>query len=402
MRVSTSLFQDLATNRILDQQARLSDIQQQLSTGRRILNPSDDPAGSARALDLAKSIDTIESYNRNADFAESRMNVEESALTEVGNVINRIRELAVQANNASATADDRQKIGAEVRERLDQLVALANSTDGNGEYLFAGLSSRNEPFVRRNGEYAYEGDQGTRHVQVGPNRQIETTHSGYEVFLKVPDGSNGYVSEAGNGNTGTGIVSAVNVADASIANDPVYDISFSETPGGAMEYTITDGSGGTVAANVAYQEGEPIAFDGLEISIEGQPEDGDSFTVDRAGTTSLFQAVQRFTEALESARPGTDGAADFINTGNRTLEVLDNATEHLLGIRAELGGRLNRLDQERDANDAAVLELKTTKSGIEDLDYAKAVSDLNLSLTGLRAAQQSYTKIQGLSLFNYL
>lgn len=402
MRVSTSLFQDLATNRILDQQSRLSEIQQQLSTGRRILNPSDDPAGSARALDLAKSIDTIQSYNRNADFAESRMNVEESVLTEVGNVVNRIRELAVQANNASATAADRQKIGAEVRERLDQLVALANSTDGNGEYLFAGLSSRNEPFVRRNGEYAYDGDQGIRRAQVGPNRQIETTHSGFEVFLKVPDGSNGYVTEAADTNSGTGLISAAEVTDAAVARTPVYDISFTETPAGDMEYTVTDGSGATVAANVAFAEGQAIQFDGLELRIDGRPADGDSFTLDRAGSASLFETVERFTEALENARPGTDGAAEFINVGNRTLENLDNATEHLLSIRAELGGRLNRLDQERDANEAAVLELQTTKSGIEDLDYAKAVSELNLSLTGLRAAQQSYTKIQGLSLFNYL
>lgn len=402
MRVSSNQFQQTSVQAILDQQARLLEIQQQVATGRRILSPSDDPAGAARALELAKSIETIERYSRNADFAESRMRVEEGVLNEVGNVITRLRELAVQANNATITAEDRQSIAAEVRQRLDQLVELANSTDGNGEYLFAGGQSRTRPFVRENGEVVYQGDQSTRFIQVGPGRQMATTHSGFEVFMKIPNGSDGYVAGAGAGNTGSGIVSGVEVVDAGATPAPPYTIQLQDDGAGGLQYTITSGNPPVTTAPQPFLEGQAIEVDGLSLSIDGTPAAGDTFTMNASSPQSLFETVDRFADALEAGGNGAAANAAFINVGNRTLEDLDSALNSLLNVRAELGGRMNALDSERNANEVAVLELKTTKGEIEDLDYASALTELNLRLTGLQAAQQSYTKIQGLSLFNYL
>jgi flagellar hook-associated protein 3 FlgL len=402
MRVSSNQYQQTSLQAILDQQARLSKIQQQVATGRRILTPSDDPAGSARALELAKSIETIERYSRNADFAESRMRVEEGVLDQVGNVITRLRELAVQANNASVSAADRQSIAAEVRQRLDQLVELANSTDGNGEYLFAGGQSRSRPFVRVDGEVAYEGDQTTRYIQVGPGRQMATTHSGFEVFMKIPNGSDGFVVSADSGNSGSGIVSGVNMADAAATPTPPYVIEIQDDGAGGLEYTATSGDPPVTTAPQPFREGEPIEIDGLAITVDGTPDSGDAFTIAASSAQSLFETVDRFADALEGGGDGAMADAAYLNVGNRTLEDLDSALDSLLQIRAELGGRMNALESEKNANEVAVLELKTTKSEIEDLDYASAITELNLRLTGLQAAQQSYAKIQGLSLFNYL
>ncbi len=397
MRVSSNQYQQVSVQAMLDQQSRLSQIQQQVATGRRILSPSDDPAGAARALELAKSIETIERYSRNADYADSRMRVEEGVLGEVGNVITRLRELAVQANNATVTAEDRKSIAAEVRQRLDQLVELANSTDGNGEYLFAGGQSRTRPFVRENGEVIYQGDQSTRFAQVRPGRQMATTHSGFEVFMKIANGADGYVAVADAGNTGSGIVSGVDVVDAGVTPAPPYTVGFQDGADG-LEYTITSGNPPVTTTPQAFQAEETIEIDGLAISIDGTPAAGDTFTIDSSSPQSLFKTVDRFADALE----GSATNAVFLNVGNRTLTDLDGALNSLLQVRAELGGRMNALDSEKNANEVAVLELKTTKGEIEDLDYASALTELNLRLTGLQAAQQSYTRIQGLSLFNYL
>ncbi|PWG62304.1 flagellar hook-associated protein FlgL [Sediminicurvatus halobius] len=405
MRISTPQIQQTGVNALLDQQGRLSKVQEQLATGRRILNPSDDPSGSARALELAKSVETIERYNRNIDFAESRMRVEEGVLEQVGNSITRIRELAVQANNATTGDDGRQKIGAEIRERLDQLVQLANSTDGDGEYLFAGSQSREKPFVREGDKIVYQGDQTSRFAQVGPGRQIATTHSGYETFMAIFNGDGEYATSAADANSGSGIISGVDVVDASQTPDAPYTIEFADNGGGGLDYTVTDNSGGT-AASGTYEAGTPIQFDGLSVTVEGTP-DGttgseDTFTVAPSSRQSLFETVGRFADALENARDGAAANAEFLNIGNRTLEDLDQAQSNILQVRTELGGRLNALDSEKQANETAVLELKTTRSEIEDLDYASAVSDLSLRLTGLQAAQRSFSQIQGLSLFQFL
>lgn len=400
MRVSTSQIQQTGVNSMLEQQGRLSKVQEQLATGRRILNPSDDPSGSARALELAKSVETVEGYNRNIDFADSRMRIEESVLEQVGNTLTRVRELAVQANNATTGADGRKKIAAEVRQQLDQLVELGNSTDGDGEYLFAGGQSREKPFAVEDGEVVYRGDQSSRDAQVGPGRRVTTTHSGFDVFMDVVNGDGRYVSSAGEGNTGTGTISAVSVTDPSAGPQP-YDIEF-EDNGGTLQYRILDEGGNTVEGPEDYEAGEPIELDGLAVEIEGTPEAGDTFAVDRSSRQSIFETVGRFADALERADDSGPGDAAFRNVGNRTLQDIDQAQNNVLEVRSELGGRLKALDGDREANEVAALELKSTKSELEDLDYASAVSELSQRQAGLQAAQQSFSRIQGLSLFDYL
>ncbi|MDN5870100.1 MAG: flagellar hook-associated protein FlgL [Nitrococcus sp.] len=403
MRISTNHYQQISLNALLEQQAKLSHVQQQIASGRRILSPSDDPAGAARALELAKAIDTIERYGRNADYAESRLRLEGSVIAQVEDSVLRIRDLTVQANNATVTAEDRQKIGAEVRERLQQIIQFANTTDGGGEYLFAGFKSRTEPFMQVGDTVSYRGDQSARMVQVGPNRQLATTHSGFDVFVKIPTGDGRYMAGADGANNGTGVTSAVQVTDASAAASASvpYEIVFSENAG-QLSYDVTDAAGNTVVSNEAFESGDTIAVSGLSITIDGEPAVGDRFTIAESGYQSLFKTVDKLVDALERATDTAAGRAEFLNIGNRTLTDLDQALNHLLERRAELGGRLNALDSEREANEAAVLELKKAKSGIEDLNYAQAVTELKQRLVGLKAAQQSYAKVQGLSLFNYL
>ena len=426
MRVSTTQFQHTAVEAMLERQSALSKTQLQVATGRRILRPSDDPAGAARGLELAQSIGRLETFQKNIDLAESRLGLEESALTEVGNVLQRIRELTVQSLNASQTADDRHKIGAEVAERLDQLVQLANSTDGNGEYLFAGLRSRTEPFSRQGGEVAYRGDQGQRLAQVGPNRQMATNHSGFQVFMDLPNGDGRHVVETPAANAGTAVAGVVTVADPSAARTEPYRIGFEQNAAGETVAVVTDGNGALVLPDPAslgtpppvplpspppaavveaaapYRSGEALVFDGLTMEVSGSPAPGDSFTVAASSSQSVFDTVKKLADGLRLAADSPEARAGFQNTGNRALQELDTAMESLLERRAEIGARMNGLDSERAAGEAAVVELRTTKSRIEDLDYAAAVSDLNLRLTGLQAAQQSYARIQGLSLFEFL
>ncbi len=403
MRISTNQLSQMSTNSILDQQARLLKNQQQLATGRRILTPSDDPAGAARVLDLEKSIKSVEQYNRNLDRAELALRTEETSLEQAGNLVQRIRELTVQALNATQDGGNRKLIAAEINQRLDELVQLANSTDGKGEYLFAGTNSRTQPFALEGGGVTYAGDQTQRSVQAGATRQISTNHTGYEVFMRMPVGNGEFTALPGDANTGTGVIDGGRVLDRGTLFAGPYSIAFADN-GGDLEYTVFDQNGDPVTGPAQYVPGEAITFDDRQVTINGTPADGDTFDIETAGFRSLFRTISGLADAMEQGGPSESAAdrARFLNVGGSALTDLDRALEHLLDIRSEVGARLNTIDTEREANASHLLDLKGAKSKIEDLDYAEAISEFNLRQVGLQAAQQSYVQIQGLSLFNFL
>lgn len=432
MRISTTQFQLNSLTSILDQQAKLSKTQQQLASGRRILTPSDDPAGSAAALELTSTIANFEQFKANAQQAKLRLSQEETVLGEAEVVLQRVRELTLQANNASQDSVSRKQIAAEVRERLDQLVQLANSSDGNGEYLFSGFQGRTQPFERVGGQVNYKGDQGQRMVQVGPARQAAGAHSGFQLFMAIKDGSGEYAAASNASNAGSGVILTPQVTDRAQAQSESYTIRFGQNTAGEKVYYVTDGAGDLVAPDPAsvypppatapsplplspvptvvldgasvFEAGDTIEFDGISVAINGEPDAtaGDSFTVRESENRSVFATLQSLVTALETSTDGTVGNATFNNAANRALEGIDRAHETLLDARAEIGARLHGIDAEIDSNDTAVLEMQKTLSSIEDLDYAEAISRLQLQLAGMQAAQQSYVKIQGLSLFNYL
>lgn len=508
IRVSNNQFAQSGVNAILKQQAELSKTQLQLASGRRILNPSDDPAGAARALDLTNTVAAVEQYQTNAERAEHRMRMEESVLEQVNSSLQRIRELTVQAKNGSQDSATRSYIASEVSQHLEHLVQLANSSDGSGEFLFAGTTSKTQPFVKNSAlDVAYQGNQAERMVQVGPSRQVATGHTGYDVFMKVPSGDGDFVTQngerlalladpantgdgsalgvsytdqavaeanpgdyriafgtnssaqtvyyieqdgvlidplpapldldtatvyspgtpiqfnghsvtlagtpldgdsftltsPGGGNAGTGVIGQVAVVDAvaAAASSGRFTIAFSEDVDGELMYSVSE-DGGAFSAPQPFGSGEAITFAGHSVSIEGEPAVGDRFTVEPSSSRSLFDVVGDLVSALNTSGDTADSRARFYNAANRALNELDQGMERLDGVRAENGARLHALEQERDANGAAVLELKSSLSQIEDLDYAKAISEFNQKLVGMQAAQQSYVKIQGLSLFNFL
>lgn len=399
MRISTSQIEKRGVNAILDQQSSLSKTQLQLASGKRILTPADDPSGAAQALELNKSIADLDQYKTNADNAKLRVGLEDSILSQVTTSLQRIRELAVQGNNDSQTPQDRQATATEVKQRLDELVQMANSQDGNGEYLFAGLKTRTQPFTKTGSTVTYNGDQGERSIQVGPGRQMPVTHSGMDIFMRMPNGNGTFVTSANAGNTGSASISSGSVTDPGALTGDAYSIDFS-TSGGQTVYTVTDTtSGATVTSATPYSSGQAIKFAGQAVTISGEAKPGDQFTVQPSSSQSVFETVQNLANALDS---GGTNSGQFHTAMDNALTEIDTAMNNVLRVRAESGARVNSLESESNANDAAKLDLQTTLSQVQDLDYAKAVSRLNLQSTGLKAAQQSYVKIQGLSLFNYL
>jgi flagellar hook-associated protein 3 FlgL len=400
MRVSTNQMQRLGVNAILEQQARVSRTQLQLSTGRRLLAPADDPAAAARVLDLRETLETTRQYQRNADAALARLGLEENALVGVANILQRVRELALQANNDSQNDTTRAYIAREVRELLGELIDLANTRDANGEYLFAGYRGTTQPFVPdASGGVTYNGDDGSRLAQIGPTRQVATGDSGTEVFRAIKNGNGTFKAAADGANTGSGVIDAGTLVDPTAYVAQNFRIQFTSS---STYDVINDTTGTTVLSGQPYASGAAIAFNGLEVRIEGVPAAGDRFTVTPSTNQNLFTTVRNLAAALEAGSTTAAVRAQFHNTVNGFLADVDRALENILDIRARIGARMNAIENQKDANDGYALGLNELASLLEDLDFAEAAGRLNLQLTALQAAQQAFLRVQDLSLFNFL
>jgi flagellar hook-associated protein 3 FlgL len=191
-RISTALLFDRGIASMLTQQAKLSQTQLQIASGKRILSPKDDPVGAAYALDLRTAISQTEQYQRNAERAFSRLELTELTLKGVDDLIPRVKELLVQGLNDTNTAGDRRAIAGELRHINDELLALANTRDSNGEYIFAGYDASAIPFDNpADGVFAYSGDAGTRTLQISATRQVQDRQNGFDVFMDIDTGIGG-------------------------------------------------------------------------------------------------------------------------------------------------------------------------------------------------------------------
>jgi flagellar hook-associated protein 3 FlgL len=179
-------------------------------------------------------------------------------------------------------------------------------------------------------------------------------------------------------------------------------VSFSQaTPDDPITYDIMDSTPAVIASGT-YVSGDTISFAGASLQFDGVPADGDSFDVTPSVKQDVFTTLQAIVDDLRDSDASPSGVAAVNNGMGQALNNLDQALGHVLEVRAGVGVRQSQVDNQRNINESFTLQLEDTLSGIQDLDYAEAISRLNLQLTALQAAQQTYVKVQGLSLFNYL
>lgn len=397
MRISTSTIQQGALDGILRQQAQLARTQNEVATGRRIQTPADDPPAAARLAVLERGFAENRRFGANADIAVNRLQYEEQAIADATDTLQRMQELALQANNSLLDSDSRRMIGTELQALLQGLTDIANRQDAGGEFLFAGYSTRTRPFEREPSGYSYRGDPGERMVQIGPSQQVADGHSGLDVFMRVREGNGTFVTEARSANVGTGVIAAGALLDTSawVADD--YTIAFTSPTG----YEIRDSANALVTTGT-YTSGASIGFNGITVTISGAPQTGDTFEVNEAETQSLFETAQGLVDTVNAGGISPGARAQFASRMATLIEQLTTGIDHLSGIRAEIGTRLSTIESSANAREALEVETQKVISELRDVDYAEAITRMNSQLVALQAAQQSYTRLSNLSLFNYL
>ena len=398
MRIATTTIYQLATQALLNQQAALAKTQNQVATGKRVQTPADDPVAAVQLHELARSQAQYQQYDKNSIAVTGRLQLEEQALADSGTVLQRARELVLQANTATLNDSDRKSIATELKSRLDELMSIGNRKDANGEYLFAGYSTAAQPFARgASGGVQYFGDSGARRLEVDPTLQVQDSDPGSHLFMNIPAGNGLFVTGASSGNTGSGVIDAGSIVSRAAWVAGAYTLSFS-TP---TTWQVND-SGGALVASGNYSSGGVIAFNGVQIGINGTPAAGDQFTVNSAGTQDVFTTLDGIIAALASGASGDAQRAQFNSALNGSLQQLDQANDQLLNVRSQVGARLSMLEDGDSARSAQLVTLEGAAGQLGGLDYAAAVSKMSQQYMGLQAAQQSFASIGKLSLFNYL
>ena len=317
MRVATSTAYSQGVTSMNTQNFKLNKTMLQLSTGKRIVTPQDDPVGAARVLGLNQAKSRTEQFQDNINTLKSSLQIEETALDGIVNTLQRVRELTIQANNDTYDATQRAVIALEIQEHFEAITAFANTTNGNGEFLFGGFNNRDVPFENVGGTVHYNGDQGQQLLQISATRQVASGDNGFDTFMNLRGSDNG-----------------------NIAN---------------------------------------------------------------SNPMSVFAIVKELEIVLSSnAGSPTATAESFHDSMSRIIGNIDVALGQIVDAQAAIGARLNAVESQENVNEDYLVQLATTLSDTQDLDYTEAISRLEQEQIGLQASQQTFTKIQGLSLFNFL
>lgn len=303
MKISTNLFFQRASQQLVTSQDRLAELQLQLGTGKKINNASDAPDKASALQRLRSLMSEQESHLGNLNLVNERLKTQDVALTSTSDLLQRLRELAVQYSNGTLGADQRKIAAVEVRGIRDQILTLANSPDSSGMALFAGSRVEGKAFTEDGG---YIGDQTRAGAPVGFSRLVDTHRAGDEVFAGL----------------------------------------------------IRKGSG-------------------------GQPDVAVGF----------FKVIDDLATGLEE---------NDLQATRRGIDELGLIHQGISMAHADIGSDMNLAQSQETVLQEQLLQMKSLQSDLEDVDYAKAVSELQKQMLGLEAAQSSFAKISGLSLFQYL
>jgi flagellar hook-associated protein 3 FlgL len=410
MRISTAWMYQQQLSTMLNQQGALAQTQNQVSTGFAINVASDNPTGAAQVVELSHILAQNTQYTSNINAANTRLSTESTTLTTVNNLLSSVNDIGLGAINGAMSSTDLSNMATQLTQYRNQLVQLANTTDGNGQALFAGTSTTNTPFVMNSsGSVTYAGNDQQSFTAIGAGLQVASSDSGSDIFMNLAAGNGSFVASANSGNTGTLVVGANSVTDtaawsAATASGPINDtITF----GANGTYSVTDASGNPVTDSSGnpvagtYTDGGSINFNGITIQMSGTPNAGDTVKVQSDSTSNtqdIFTTLNNMINALQSGGSTTS----ITNTLNRQLESLNQAMNAVSTAQVSVGSRIDTLQQQSTSYSDLGVTYKSALSDVQNVDMATAISNLTLQSTALQASQQVFAKIQGTSLFDYL
>ncbi|MEP7702936.1 flagellar hook-associated protein FlgL [Paraglaciecola sp. 25GB23A] len=407
MRISTGQLYERSINAVLENQGNLSDVQTQLSSGKKLLRPSDDPVGAAQVIRLTEEVDLIAQYKKNSNVLTNSLEQEETVLSSINTAVNRARVLMVQSGNGVLNSNDRKAIAIEMEQIRDQVFDLMNTRNAGGEYIFAGYQSESPAFELNQSatgnKYTFAGDSGASEIKISNTVTIQANNSGKDVFENVLARLNSTITSS----------SGVTSASSSVTQQSTYDKFHSanydavNAANNAYQVTVLAGNqvqvtqvaSGNIIDTIDFSSGVPFTFKGISFDIEGAVGDTVNFRLDPPNKANIAETLNNFVIALRDENLDSGGYDEALNDA---LIGSDNALSNVADAMSAIGGRLNVSQSVYEANLDLEITVKAARSNIEDVDYAVAVSELSKQETALQAAQATFSRVTGTSLFDYI
>ncbi|HVO06539.1 MAG TPA: flagellar hook-associated protein FlgL [Burkholderiaceae bacterium] len=406
MRMSTSMLNEAAVTAMLQEQADLAKTQNQLSTGKSINSPADNPVAAVQILELTNSNSQVAQYVANGQSANSRLTLQEQALSDSTTTLQSVRDLIVQANSGSNSSADFKAIATQVQSLEQQLQGIANRQDQQGDYLFSGYSTGTQPFVRSaSGAMSYMGDCGARSIQLDGGTSVQLGDPGSAIYMGVATGNGTFTTAASSANAGTGVVDAGSVTDKAAWVAGQYTITFTD----ATHWQVTDGAGnpvldasGNPVTGIYNGTSGSVAFNGIQVGISGAPAAGDAFTVSPSGRESIFDTLDRLVSALDNAGSSSAAHAQLSSALGASLQQIDQSLAQVSRVTSNVGARLSLIGTTATALNTQSTTVSGQISDLSDVNYVAATAQYSRQYLALQAAQASFAQIGQLSLFKYL
>jgi flagellar hook-associated protein 3 FlgL len=378
-------------------ESNIASTQNGISTGLSFTTASQNPVAAGLVSGYNQVLAQSQQFTSNGQSAQGSLNVEDNALTQVQSQLQSLRDLALEANNATESGANLNAIATQVQQIQQSLLSIANTQDGSGNYIFAGYSTQTQPFALTATGASYSGDQGQRQVQLAAGQTVTVGDNGDLVFNQIKTGNGTFNVTAGAANTGTGVIGATSVTDPAAYDGGSYTIQLTAPD----SYEVLNSANVSVSTGT-YTSGQAISFDGLQVTLSGAPATGDTFAVAPSTDQSMFTTVQNLVNALQQAPTGGSGSTVLNNSIASAIDNIDQALDQTQTIQSSVGARLNTITTQQSVATTQQTQLQQSISTLQSLNYPQAITSLDSQNTTLSAAMQAYTLTEGLSLFKYL
>jgi len=398
MRITQGMEQSQFLTALNQLESGISATQNGISSGLAFTTASQDPVAAGLVNGYNQVLAQSQQYTANGQSAQGSLNIEDNALTQVQTQLQSLRDLALQANNATVSGANLSAIATQVQSIQQSLLSIANTQDGTGSYIFAGYSTQTQPFAQTATGASYAGDQGQRQVQLAAGQTVVVGDNGDAVFNQIKTGNGTFTVTPNNAiNTGTGIIGATSATNPATYGGASYTIQFTAP----NAYEVLNSANVSVSTGT-YTSGQAISYGGFQVTISGAPATGDQFAVAPSTNQSVFTTVQNLANALQQGSSATSGSTQLNNSIANAIDNIDQALGQVQTVQSSVGARLNTITAQQSAATTQQTQLKQSVSNLQSLDYPSAITSLDSQNTTLSAAMQAYTLTQGLSLFKYL
>lgn len=400
MRITTNMMYNRGLSSLSAAAERQNTAYEQLYTGNKFKTAGQDPSGMGQKMALTKEIDLFQQYSVNGSLLENSLGHEETILTSINEAMLSAQTLMQKSNDSALSQADRESVAKELEGLQQQMFDLMNSRNSQGEYIFGGNQSKNQPFVKDvDGNYAFQGDTGQREIQVSPTVRIPANDSGQDLFETIPtrrtasaDTANIQVKVSDQGQFDNFYRTRY---DSALASNK-YTVT---TVAGAPDsYQITD-PGGTVLQGGEYVAGGEINFNGLTLSLDQAAGTVQEFSLDKPTNDNILNGISDFIGAL---RDPSLSNGDFQLRAQDAQVHLGNARQRVDTGIGSLGGRMNSLEQVMSSNTGLDTLNQQARAKVSEIDLYEVISALSKENAAMSASQQAFSNISKLTLFDYI